>query len=655
MTQELDAPSGGPKAGWLDRHPTTTAFFAALGFFGFFQAVFAVWRYHDLPDPAMAVGLAKFAILLGLATVLVLAPFALLLQRVLPTWRRGERGAAGWTAFVALTAALGAWTVMNQWLAGHLIPDPVKPWILAAATIGAAFAVPALLRPSRRWRRALALLLPVGVVFVLLPIGSAPGGGADLGEERPLSVTRRAAPDSPDVVLVTLDTLRADRLGPYGGSLTPRMDRLAGEGVIFRRTLASSPWTVPSVASILTGLPNLRHGAGLPIHSGLTFQRTPLAARNTTLAERFAAAGYRTRAALGNGFLNPDLGMTQGLQEAANLQTQLIGAYFLRDLPLPRLVLTFVSPEKIGDYRAEGLTRKALEYLAEDGEAPLFLWVHYVDPHSPYLDDPSRLDPDAFLQEVDEVRPPVRDDGTVVGEAFTATGQVRGGMLWLNPEDKRRLVEYYDRAVAYLDQELGPLFDALRERRSSRRVLLAVVADHGEEHWDHGQFEHGHDYYREVTEVPFFLWGPGIVPEGVTVDDVVGLVDVGPTLLDLAGLEVPEPEAEDEGRSLVPRMRGGGETPPRFCGGNLYGQPSVLVEEGRWRYILRSDGRDELYDVLADPGERANVALVHPEVSERYRTLVAPRLAAYLEQEGGTAAALSAETLKTLQSLGYVQ
>lgn len=656
MTKEMDASPGGSRlGGWLDRHPTSVAFLAALGFFGFFQATFVVWHFHDVPEPAMAIGLAKAGVGLGIVTVLVLAPFALLLQRILPSWRRGERGRAGWAAFVALTAALSGWTVANQWVAGHLIPDPVKPWITLGATIVAALAVPSLLPPSRRWGRALALLVPVGVVFIFLPIGPRPPGGAEAGKERPLAVTRTAGPESPDVVLVTLDTVRADRLGPYGGSLTPQIDRLASEGVTFRRTLAASPWTVPSVASILTGLPTLKHGAGLPIQSGLTFQRTSLDAAKTTLAERFAAAGYRTRAALSNGFLYDDMGFTQGLEEAVNLQNQLIGAYFLRDLLLPRLVLSFIPPEKIGDYRAEGMTRKALEYLAEDGEGPLFLWVHYIDPHTPYLDDPSRLDPGAFLQEVEEVRPKVLDDGTVVGEAFTATGQVRGGNLWLNPEDKRRLAEYYDRAVAYVDQSLGPLFDALRERKSSRGVVLALVADHGEELWDHGHFEHGHDYYRELTEVPFLLWGPGIVPEGEAVEEVVGLVDVGPTLLELAGLDVPEPAADDEGRSLVARIRGEGEAPPRFSGGNLYGEPSVLVEEGRWRFILRSDGREELYDVVDDPGERSNVAARLPEVSERFRALVVPRLAAYLEQEGGTAAELSAETLKALQTLGYVQ
>jgi hypothetical protein len=127
------------------------------------------------------------------------------------------------------------------------------------------------------------------------------------------------------------------------------------------------------------------------------------------------------------------------------------------------------------------------------------------------------------MREVEETSPKVMDDGTVVGDAFTSTMAVRGGTLWLNAEDKRRVVVYYDRAVAYLDEQMGPLFDALRERE--RPVVLAVVSDHGEEHWDHSHFEHGHDYYREVTQVPFFLWGPGIVPAGKTVEEVVGLVD----------------------------------------------------------------------------------------------------------------------------------
>ena len=168
-----------------------------------------------------------------------------------------------------------------------------------------------------------------------------------------------------------------------------------------------------------------------------------------------------------------------------------------------------------------------------------------------------------------------------------------------------------------------------------------------------------HDYYREVTQIPLLLWGPGLVPAGRVVSELVGLVDVGATLLELAGLEAPSPGAADEGRSLALLWQGaagGGErrAPPRFAEGNLYNLPAVLVEDGPWRFLLRANDREELYDVSRDPEERYNVALEFPEVAERYRRLVQPRLAAFLAGGAGEEPAkLSPEELRALKALGY--
>ena len=148
------------------------------------------------------------------------------------------------------------------------------------------------------------------------------------------------------------------------------------------------------------------------------------------------------------------------------------------------------------------MTGAALAWLAEEDAAPLFLWVHYIDPHTPFQADPAVLDPTVVMEMAEQKQPRVLDDGTVVGEVFVATDLVRSGALWLGPEDRRRLEEYYDREVGYTDTHIGRLFAALRERHERRPVVAALTADHGEEFWDHGQFEHGHDYYAEVTRIP---------------------------------------------------------------------------------------------------------------------------------------------------------
>jgi arylsulfatase A-like enzyme len=593
----------------------------------------------------------------------------LLLRRWHPGWRAGDAGGATWSLAFGLTAAIAGWMIADQWAAGPMVPSWLEPGVEGLAAVAAAF-VTTWLRVPASWVKTGAVTAPVLLVLSVAPVPGLEGPGP--GESEPAPEPATASAGQPDVVLVSIDTLRADRLGAYGRepSITPEMDRIAAEGVVFSRTLASSPWTLPSVASILTGLPAVRHGAGMALGSGPTFLRSPLDAGLTTLAERFAAAGYRTGAVVANGFLSPQLGMSQGFEEFANPLFDASGIIYLRDVPLVRLLLAPVPDEKLGDFRAEGVTDAALDWWAEKSDAPRFLWVHYIDPHTPFQADPSRLDFGAVSAEMRQVQPEVLEDGTVVGEVFTGTSHVRGGMLWLGPEDRRRIEEYYDRAVRYVDQQVGRLFADLGRKGRERPVVAALTSDHGEEFWDHGHFEHGHDYYREVTRVPLIFWCAAAsasptgsscgVPAGRVMSALAGLVDVGPTLLELAGLEAPATEAADEGRSLAPVWAGepGSEpsSPPRFAGGNLYDLPAVLVEDDRWRFILRANGAGELYDVGHDPQERQNLAHEHPDTVERFRLALEPRLEAFLRGGAGDGRAeMSPETLEALRSLGYIQ
>ncbi len=646
---------------WLDRWPLLVPLLTAAGFLGLFQAAFLLWSLESMGGGLeMALGVTRFGIIVGVLTLLLLVPAALLIRRFHPAWRRGERHRASWSACFAPAASVAGWILADQWVAGPWVAAALEPWVEAASALACGLAA-MWVQPPRRWLRAGAVATLLAILSSLLPVGGpppAPEGGEPAAD---VDVGAGGA-GRPDVVLVSIDTLRADRLAAYGRvpTLTPEMDRLAGEGVVFTRALAASPWTTPSVASMLTGLPALRHGAGRPLGSGPTFQRSPLEGDLTTLAERFAAVGYRTRAVVANGFLSPWTGMAQGFEEFANPILKAGFASFMRDLPLTRLIVALTPAESWGDYRAEGITDQALTWLAEDDDGPLFLWVHYIDPHSPFQADPARLDPSVLIEMANQKQPEVLADGTVVGEIFVATDLVRSGTLWLGPRDRARLEEYYDRAVHYTDEHVGRLFAALRERSGERPAVAALTSDHGEEFWDHGHFEHGHDYYREVTQVPLLVWGPGLVPAGQVEGGLVGLVDVGPTLLDLAGIEVSEPAAADEGRSLAPLWQGaadGEKRPalPRFAGGNLYNLPAALVEDGPWRFLLRANDREELYDMNRDPEERYNVAGDFPEVAERYRRLLEPRLAAFLVDDAGNKPAeLSPDELRALKALGYV-
>ncbi|HXT19522.1 MAG TPA: sulfatase, partial [Thermoanaerobaculia bacterium] len=515
----------------------------------------------------------------------------------------------------------------------------------------------------RRWVLAWCWTSVVLVVLCFVPWpGAQP---AEAAGDTPARALPRLPPRPgyryPDVVLVSIDTLRADHLGAWGHkpSITPELDRIGAEGVVCARTLAPAPWTTPSIASLLTGLPTVRHDAGRPLASGPTFERSPLGSSFATLAERFAAAGYRTRAVVANGFLGPQSGMAQGFDEFSNPSGGAFFAGMLRDMPLTRLVVAMVPAVKWGDPRAAGLTDKALGWLAEKDDKPLFLWVHYMDTHAPYMRDPARLDVMDTLDMVRRTPPKPQPDGTVVGEVFGNTEMVRGGLLWLGPRDRERLASYYAGEVAYVDRHVGRLFAALRERAARRPVVAAVTADHGEELWDHGHFEHGHDYYVEVTRVPLVFWGPGRVPAGRRVESLTGLVDVAPTLLEEAGLPT-ERWLTDAGRSLVATFaRPSDANAPAVSyasGGNLYGLPSALLEEGPWSYILRANESEELYEVTSDPRERQNVAALHPDLLARFRQRLQPELLALIHTgKGGAAAELTPEQLQQLKALGYAR
>jgi arylsulfatase A-like enzyme len=646
---------------------------ASVAFLQLAQGVVMALKYGPVGAEASA-GMAVLGIWVAPVTLLVLLPVILLLRRRHPAWLEGDRHRASWAVSFGLTAAIVGWMIADQVAANVDVSTIIEPWLEALAALAAGLAASSWVRPSVRWLKAGAVFVPVSLVLsMLLAPRSGPPGSETQDEtvQSPLENTGPAPAGSLDVVLVSIDTLRADRLGAYGRSpsLTPEMDRLAGEGITFTRALAASAWTVPSMASVLTGLPVVRHGAGRPMGSGMTFRRSPLANEVTTVAERFAAAGYRTRAVSANGFASAEMGLGQGFEVFENSFNGAMAGGFLGDLPLTRLVMSFIPDEKLGDYRAQAVTDTALGWLAEDDDKPLFLWVHYLGPHTPLRADPNELGLGSLKEMTFESRPEPDEQGSVIGDVFVATSQVRSGMLWLSPEDKQKLEDRYDTAVKYVDEHVGRLFATLRERQTERPVVAALTSDHGEEFWDHGHFEHGHDFYREITWVPLLFWSPQRLPAGRVVDSTVGHVDLGPTLLDLASVPVAPPAAPDEGRTLaslftetaeeaVVEEGGAGDgdsgkrSPPRFSGGNIYGLPAALVEDGRWRFILRANGQEELYDIELDPAERFNLAGQHRDVAARYRQLLEPRLATLIE-ETGEAAELSAETVEALRALGY--
>ena len=433
------------------------------------------------------------------------------------------------------------------------------------------------------------------------------------------------APDRPlDVVVVLIDTLRADRLGCLGNGrgLTPAIDELASRSIVFEAASAHAPWTLPSTASLLTARLPAEHGAG-----GRLGAFTRLAKGVPTLASHLQERGYATGAVVNVSFLGPDFGLARGFAH--------------HDFK------AFDSNRKVR--RADATTDAALGWVrsvrAADPGRPLFLLAHYFDPHAVY-------DPPAPWRRRFALEPDRGVDGLVFGTRAQMMA-LRAGRLALDPAVLRRAEALYDAEVAFTDSEVGRLLAGLDELGVLATAALALTADHGEEFLDHGGFEHGHTLYAELTHVPLILRAPGLRPGRVAVG--VGLVDVAPTLLELAGV-ARLPDAR--GRSLAPLFPGGDEASDRgvLAHGNFWGPPLSSWRTAAEKLIQNPSGSgrpDELYRWREDPGEARDLASDRPErVSALEAELAAARAA--LDPARREAVELDEAQRRELESLGYL-
>ncbi len=393
-------------------------------------------------------------------------------------------------------------------------------------------------------------------------------------------------PAAPNVVLIVVDTLRADRLGSHGNprGLTPHLDRLAAEGVQFENAQAHAPWTLPSVASLLTSLHPVQHGAGgsldlsaLERGGAATPRFRALSPEVETLPERFRANGYRTASVVNVDFLGTNFGLARGFDTC---DEQWYGS---NDRVRP----------------ATETTDAALRWIDRGGRGPFFLLVHYFDPHAVY--DP----PPEYRRRF--AAPQDRESNAFVFGTREHMLLLRSGRLVLDPALIERAARLYDGEVAYVDAQIGRLLAELERRGQLDNSIVVVTSDHGEEFLDHGGFEHGHTLYQELTHVPLILSAPGrLAPARVATR--VGLIDVGPTLCELAGIAPPATAA---GRSLVPWARGAGPGPaePVLAHGNFWGPALESLIVGPHKLILPADpaGAPEVFDLERDARETTDL------------------------------------------------
>jgi len=415
----------------------------------------------------------------------------------------------------------------------------------------------------------------------------------------------------PNLVLISIDTLRADHLSLYGypRQTSPHIDRWASEAaVVFERAVAQAPWTLPSHVSMLSGLHPLRHGVN---HPGMTNDHV------TYLGEILQAEGYRTLAVTGGGYLNPRYGLALGFD-----------------------VFTYFAGVGGENELAQGM-EQALANLESVGDSsPFFLFFHTYEVHGPHRPrEPwfaAFSDRDRGLEPPDPIItksiPPQSDDGFRGRNRFVFLRQDSEGEDSEAP-DLELVTSMYDSAIAYTDDMLSRLLGVLDERQMSDRTAVVLTSDHGEAIGEHGMAGHGSLYDHNLL-VPLVMSFPQRMGAGRRVRTQVRLVDIVPTVLDAFGLD--EPSGID-GISLLPLAEGREirALPPASSYNALNNHGLALRVADRYKYIFMDapwtplSGREELYRLDQDPGEAINIALADDPVElQRFRRQIDQMLTA---------------------------
>ncbi len=486
-------------------------------------------------------------------------------------------------------------------------------------------------------RFAAVMATSTGILFVLALAG---GAWHEYASRNWLEAPENAVGDGSrpvrHVILLTIDTLRADALAlydPENGVKAPALEALAEDGVVFRNAYAASPWTLPSFASIMTGLHPFVHRT-MAGHDVL-----PDSVR--TLPEWFSDEGYHTAATGRNAFLLRNFnGRFDNFSfYPQRIATPSLGFALLRKFAPERFDTDVTTPQ---------ITDRAVRWMKANHEADFFFWLHYYDPHFPYTP------PDKYI----ERKRPLR-----VGREFDKDLKVIRSGFWVPDRMEAKAVrDLYLAEVRFVDDNVERLVTRLKKLDLYDDALIVVLSDHGEEFWEHGGFEHGHAMYNELLRVPLIIKPPGGKPAVAEVDRRVTHDQIAPTILELCGIRF-DPD-QFTGRSLAPLMSGEAaawtDDPITFAG-SLHSEPKEAVVFGGFKYMhSKLTGIEELYDLADDPGEKWSIAATDKANLETGRAALESAKDRYREFvkrhgiEGGKSRRFSRTETETLKSLGYI-
>ncbi|MDH5385296.1 MAG: sulfatase-like hydrolase/transferase, partial [Candidatus Aminicenantes bacterium] len=403
--------------------------------------------------------------------------------------------------------------------------------------------------------------------------------------------------DKPNIMLITLDTTRADRLSCYGysGVKTPHLDALANKGIVFEQCTASSPLTLPSHASMMTGMYPTYHGVRVNGNTALSDEQT-------TIAEVLSGQGYQCGAFIGAFVLDGRWGLKQGFQHYDD-----------------QFDLRKYKHIDLGAVQRPGnqVMNVALDWLDEQKGNPFFAWIHLYDPHAPY-------------------EPP---------EPYYSEYSHQG------------LSGLYDGEIAFMDEQIGRCVSWLEKNGLSKKTIIVLIGDHGEGLGSHGEGTHGYFIYEYAVHVPLLIIAPFPKLQGKRAASQVRAVDVYPTILELAKIES---SAKTQGRSLLPEMFRPEKKEDDYAYGESMApniqfgwSPLYFLRTTRYKYI--DAPRPELYDLTKDADEQTNLFQQYPKIAREMKDEL-DRLMAETSKDAPVpqAANLDKETVKRLAALGYI-
>jgi len=600
---------------------------------------FGTWNFTKLNLPAFTgtvVESAAIEIALGALIGLVAAPLA---------GSGRDSGLGHLAAMTAMYLAAACWVAVDR----AAIPMWASPAVLGAVLVLAGR------RLDRHWHHASAAL----GAFVLAAICLVPAlyqrAADSVRKQRPLPSARAQDDSRPDVVVVVLDTVRAANMSAYGYGLrtTPVFETLAREGALFFDASAPGTWSLPSHASLFTGLFPSVHGA--------TEEHRVLSVERPTLASVLAKAGYQTVAFTANPWISDHLGLTRGFDWSDEAWRDGGGgrAFFFSFRLLDKL--GFGPVDKGGGEVASHF--EDWEAVRPKDAQPAFAFLNFLEAHFPHHQLPKEfLHKFTRMTDAEQHEYSRRLFATQFGPPMSGVGV---------EETLRPAREMYDAGIAYTDSLLGRVVEALRRRGTLDRTLLVVLADHGELIGEHGEFGHGISIFQPTMRVPLLVRLPGTI-KPTTVTQAVSTAGVFATVLDVLSMNPPPPQVVP---SLLPTLDGrpGGlpVVAERFAGEASAGRTHPLFDNkvllrayrsGSLKLVETSKGASFLYDIENDPDEETDLAKERPEDVERLKaeleawrgvTGMPPLDAPVMEGTGDET--LDPAAKERLKALGYVE